>query len=372
MERRRTVVVAPDSFKGSIGAVDAAAAIARGWLRERPDDRVVFLPQADGGEGTLDVIAAAVPDAVHHNTGDVTGPDGRPRPGAWLELPGGVGVVELAQASGLPLMAGPDALGASTRGLGEVIRHAMEHAIASLVIGLGGSASTDGGAGALAALGLELLDSRNSRLADGGGALARLDRIERARLLPPPAAGVALLADVTAPLLGPSGAARVFGPQKGAGLDEVAALEAGLARLATLLGGEPEQAGAGAAGGTAYGFAAAWGASIESGARRIQELTGLDLALRDADVVLTGEGRLDATSLAGKVVGELLATAKGRVPVGIIAGQVASGPDRAHLQAWTCSLADLAGSARAALGHPVRHLEEAGAAAARHFANIAG
>jgi glycerate kinase len=313
-----------------------------------------------------------MPDAVRHVAGDVTGPDGRPRPGTWLELPGRVGVVELALAGGLPLMAEPDALGASTRGLGEVIRHALDHGIASLVVGLGGSASTDGGSGALAALGLELFDSHGSLLADGGGALARLDRIERARLLPPPTEGVVLLADVTAPLLGPAGAAAVFGPQKGAGVCDVAALDAGLARFASLLGGEPEQAGAGAAGGTAYGFAAAWGARIESGARRIQELTGLELALRGADVVLTGEGRLDTTSLAGKVVGELLATAEGRLPVGIIAGQVASGPDRAHVQAWTCSLAELAGSAHAALAHPVRYLEDAGAAAARHFANTAG
>lgn len=371
MERRRTVVVAPDSFKGSLGAAEAAAAIARGWARERPNDGLTLLPQADGGEGTIDAIAAAVPDAVRHDVGDVTGPDGRPTPGVWLELPGGVGVVELAQCCGLPLMRAADPLGATTRGLGEVIRNALGHGLASLVIGLGGSGSTDGGAGALAALGLELLDTDGAPLADGGGALVTLDRIERVRLLRPPPGGVALLADVTAPLLGPAGAAEVFGPQKGAGPGDIRALEAGLARFASLLGGDPETPGAGAAGGAAYGFAAAWGAVIESGALRIQSLTGLDRTLGGADVVLTGEGRFDATSLTGKVVGGVIATAGRRVPVGIIAGQVAAGRDRAETDAWTCALAELAGSADAAIADPERYLEVAGATAARHFAALA-
>lgn len=371
MERRLSVVIAPDSFKGSLRAAAVSAAIARGWAGVRPDDRLTLLPQADGGEGTLDAIAAAAPDAVRHEVGGVTGPDGRPTPGAWLELPGRVGVVELAQCCGLPLMAAADPLGATTRGLGDVIRHAVGRGIASLVIGLGGSASTDGGAGALTALGLELLDAHGSPLADGGGALAALSRVDTARLLPPPPGGVVLLADVTAPLLGPAGAAAVFGPQKGAGPGDIRVLEAGLARFSALLGGHPEAPGAGAAGGAAYGFAAAWGARVESGARRIQSLTGLDDAIDTADVVLTGEGRFDATSLAGKVVGEVVATARQRVPVGVIAGQVAGGAERAVTDAWTCALAELADSADVAMVDPVRYLEEAGAAAARHFAQPA-
>lgn len=367
MDAQLSVVVAPDSFKGSLAAAAAAAAIARGWVGIRPDDRVAILPQADGGEGTLEAIASAIPDAVRHEVGTVTGPDGRPTPGMWLELPGRVGVVELAQFSGLPLMAAPDPLGATTRGVGEVIRHALDREVDSLVIGLGGSASTDGGAGALAALGLDLLDANGSPLADGGGALVALDRVDSTRLIPPPPGGVVLLADVTAPLLGPAGAARVFGPQKGAGPSDIRVLEAGLERLSSLLGGRPDLAGAGTAGGVAYGFAAAWGARIESGARRIQSLTGLDRAIDTADVVLTGEGRFDGTSLAGKVVGELLATAGHRVRVGIIAGQVATGNDRADTDAWCCPLSELAGSARAAMADPIRHLEEAGMRAAGHF-----
>lgn len=368
MDDSLTVVVAPDSFKGSLGAGEVAAAIARGWCSVRPNDRLTLLPQADGGEGTLEAIAAAVSDALRHRAGPVTGPDGRPTPGEWLELPGRVGVVELAQASGLPLMESPDPLGATTRGLGEVIRHALNHGVDSLVVGLGGSASTDGGAGALTALGLELLDADGTRLADGGGALARLDRIDTTRLLPPPPGGVVLLADVTAPLLGPDGATRAFGPQKGAAPDDIPILESGLARFAAALGGDPTVPGSGAAGGTAFGFLAAWGASVESGARRIQSLTGLVDAIGAAEVVLTGEGRFDATSLAGKVVGEVFAAAGRRVPVGVIAGQVAAGTDRAATGAWTCSLTGLAGSAEAAMADPVRYLEEAGGAAAHHFA----
>jgi glycerate kinase len=367
MDQPLAVVVAPDSFKGSLDAQKVAAAMVRGWLDARPHDRVRVLPQADGGEGTLDAIAAAVPDALRHDVGPVTGPDGRPTPGMWLELPGQVGVVELAQSSGLPLMRTPDPLGATTRGLGDVIRHAMEHDIASLVVGLGGSASTDGGAGALSALGLGLLAADDTALDYGGAALAALGRIDKSLLLTPPPGGVTLLADVTAPLLGDNGAAVVFGPQKGADAGQIRMLERGLARFASLLGGDPNAAGSGAAGGTAYGFAAVWDARIESGAHVLQRLTGLTHAISSADVVLTGEGRFDGTSMAGKVVGELLALASGyRARVGIIAGQLQTNPDT-----WAISLTDLAGSASEAMADPALYLEEAGREAARHFSSTA-
>ncbi|MBU1588354.1 MAG: glycerate kinase, partial [Actinobacteria bacterium] len=153
-----TVVIAPDSFKGSLSAREVAEAIAAGWRAVRPDDELVLVPQADGGEGTLDAVEASVPGAVRCSAGSVTGPDGRPTPGEWLQLPDGTAVVELAQPSGLPLMRELDALGATTRGLGQVIRAALEAGATSLVIGLGGSASTDAAAGALAELGLVLLD----------------------------------------------------------------------------------------------------------------------------------------------------------------------------------------------------------------------
>ena len=295
-----TVVISPDSFKGSLDAASVAEAISVGWLTVRPNDHLSLLPQADGGEGTLASIAAAVPGSRIRSAGPVTGPDGRAVDGHWLELPDGTAVVELAQVSGLPLMAALDPLGATTRGLGDVIAAALDAGAERLVIGLGGSASTDGGAGALAALGLGLFDADDVPLPDGGGALARLARVELGEIRPPPARGIRLLSDVSAPLLGPAGAAAVFGPQKGATPADIAILESGLARLADRLGGDPGAPGAGAAGGTGYGLLAAWGASIESGSEAIAGLTGLASAATRADVIITGEGRFDAPRSPGR------------------------------------------------------------------------
>jgi glycerate kinase len=371
------IVIAPDSFKGSLDAAAAAEAIGSGWRAARPLDEVMLLPQADGGEGTLDAIASAVHGAVLHDVRPVTGPDGRPVDGHWLELPDGTAVVELALSSGLPLMARPDPLGATTRGLGEVIAAALDAGATALVIGLGGSASTDGGAGALRALGLELLDATGSPLPDGGKGLGRLDRVDATRLRPPPARGVRLLSDVTAPLLGPTGAAAVFGPQKGANASDVATLDAALARFADVLRHTPVvtdspsqlecAAGAGAAGGTGFGFLALWGAEIEAGSAAIAELTALGTAAASTDVVLTGEGRYDATSSTGKVVGHAFAlTDAGTARPGLIAGSIAAVPiTPAGREVWSVSLVDLAGSFEGALDDPVRWLYAAGIAAAQ-------
>ena len=368
------IVIAPDSFKGTLDAASAASAIGGGWRAVRPLDEVLLLPQADGGEGTLSAIASAVPDARLMDVGPVTGPDGRPVEGHWLWLRDGTAVVELALTSGLPLMAALDPLGATTRGLGEVIAAALDAGATSLVIALGGSASTDGGAGALRALGLELFDQTGSPLPDGGGALARLSRIDESRLRPSPA-GVRLLSDVTAPLLGPTGAAAVFGPQKGATPAEVALLDGALARFADVVartprdahGADPAEsaAGAGAAGGTGYGFLAVWGAEIDAGSAAIATLTGLDAAAASADVVLTGEGRFDATSLTGKVVGNALQLAtRPDARRGVIAGSLASAPPDG---VWSASLVDLAGSQDAAIDDPARWLYAAGIAAAHEL-----
>lgn len=354
------VLIAPDSFKGSLSASLVAEAIAVGWLTVRPHDTIVLLPQADGGEGTLDAIVAAVPSAVRRSAGDVTGPDGHPTPGEWLDLPGGIAVVELAQCSGLPLMYPLDALGATSRGLGEVILAALDAGASSLVIGLGGCASTDGGAGALSALGALLLDSRGAPVADGGGRLGEVHTIDRSRLRAAPHGGVTLLTDVTSPLLGPAGAAAVFGPQKGATPEEVATLDANLAHFARLLPGRPDLPGTGAAGGAGYGFHAAWGAVITPGADYLANLSGLRTALASADVLLTGEGRFDEQSLTGKVVGQLLeAAARAGVRSGVIAGQITA--DR---PVWTASITDLAGSVQAAMAEPRAWLTAAGAKAA--------
>lgn len=380
------VVIAPDSFKGSVDAAIAAEAIGSGWRAVRPLDKVVLLPQADGGEGTLDAIGAAVAGSRLHDVGPVHGPDGRPVEGHWLELPDGTAVVELALSSGLPLMGRLDPLGATTRGVGEVIAAALDAGAGALLIGLGGSASTDGGAGALRALGLELRDAHGGALPDGGGALTRLAEADRSRLRRPPAGGVRLLSDVTAPLLGPSGAAAVFGPQKGADRAEVDVLDAGLARWASVVGrtlvmtdspSQPEVRsdltvvpGAGAAGGTAYGFLAAWGAEIESGAAAIAALTGLAAAVASADLVITGEGRFDATSVGGKVGGNVLHLADAsRTRAAVIAGSLEASPvTPAGSEVWAVGLVELAGTLEAALDDPTRWLYAAGMRAAHELA----
>ena len=355
-----TVVIAPDSFKGSLGARAVAEAIAEGWRSVRPDDELHLVPQADGGEGTLDAVEAAVPGSVRHAAGVVTGPDGRMVSGEWLALPDGTALVELATSSGLPLMASLDPLGATTRGLGETILAALDAGAAKLIIALGGSASTDGGAGALAALGLALVDEQGELVGDGGARLGSVLSVNRQGLRRPPMT-VTLLTDVTAPLLGPAGAAAVFAPQKGATPQQVEQLEQALSQFAQLLGGDPAAPGSGAAGGTAYGFATVWGAEIEPGAEYLARLTGLDALIERADVVLAGEGRFDEQSLMGKGVGRLLE--KSGAKAGVIAGQVTA------VAPWTASLTELAGSAHEAMAEPERWLSEAGAKAARELAS---
>ncbi|PZG19059.1 glycerate kinase [Micromonospora craterilacus] len=360
------VVIAPDSFKGSLAAGEAARALARGWLARRPADGVRQLPLADGGEGTIDAFATALPQA-RRMTETVCGPDGRTVDAGWLLLSDGSAVLELAQSSGLPLMRTPDPLGAHTCGLGAVMRAAVDAGATRLVVGLGGSASTDGGTGALRALGLRLLDSAGRDLPPGGAALVDLARIDVGGLIPPPPGGIDLLVDVTAPLAGPTGAAATYGPQKGAQPDDVDVLDRALRRLAQVLGGRPDEPGSGAAGGTAYGLAAVWGARILPGARTISALVGMPAALAGADIVVTGEGRFDQTSLTGKVVGSLLDQAGTvGVQVGVVAGQLTGPVPRSVSDA--ISLADLAGSVAAALDDPTRWLVEAGGVMAQRLA----
>ncbi|TQC47468.1 glycerate kinase [Rhodococcus sp. WS4] len=357
------VVLAPDSFKGSLTATEVAAALAAGWSTVRPDDELVLLPQADGGEGTVDAVASCHDTGVWREVPGVRGPDGRPRTGRWLLLEDGTAVVELAQMSGLPLMGSPDPGGASTTGLGQVIAAALADGAKALLIGLGGSASTDGGAGALRALGAKLLDRDGREIPDGGAALADLATIDVDWLIEPPPGGVELLTDTTAVLCGPHGAAQIFGPQKGADPAECDRLERALANLAGCLGARlpcsPDKPGVGAAGGTGFGLSA-WGGRLVPGAARIAELTGLSAEFGRADVVVTGEGQFDATSLSGKLVGSVLercaATATRSV---VVAGRLAASPPGIGI-----SLSDLAGSADGALAAPTMWCRVAGAVAA--------
>jgi glycerate kinase len=348
------VVIAPDSFKGTAEAPEVAAAIAAGWRSVRPDDEVVEVPMADGGEGTLDALAVAVPGSVRVPVA-VDGPDDRRVETAYLRLPDGTAVVELAATSGITLLDPLRPRTAHTRGFGTAIRAALDAGAPALLLAIGGSASTDGGAGMLAALGARLLDDAGRAVPDGGAGLLRLASVDLSALVPIPPGGVLVLTDVVNPLLGPGGAAAVYGPQKGASPADVAALEAGLLRLAGLLPADPAVPGAGAAGGTGFGLLA-WGASLVPGASAVAAAAGLSAVVASADLVVTGEGRFDGQSAQGKVPEAVraLAAASG-VPALLVAGAVDADPigyiaavSLTELVGRTASFADPAGSLRLA------------------------
>lgn len=320
------VVIAPDSFKGTLDAPAAAAAMAAGWLRVRPDDEVTLVPLSDGGDGLLRVFA---PRVVRTREVEVTGPRGRPRPGRVAVLDKDVAVVEVADACGLAWVteAERDPLTATTAGVGDLLLAARATGAAHLLVGLGGSATVDGGIGALARLGAAVSDDvgqpiREPRALD-------LERVGQVRWPGPSGwdgVRVSLLADVRTPL---GEAAPVYGPQKGAAQDQVLRLARGLAHWADVverdltpgcrLRNEP---GTGAAGGLAFGLAAGLGAWIVDGAQWVAQSLGLQTALAHADVLVVGEGQLDATSFAGKVVGNALdIAARLGVPASAVVGR---------------------------------------------------
>lgn len=331
------VVVAPDSFGGALDSVAAAAAIARGWASSRPDDEIVQIPMADGGEGTLAAIAAARGDAVERHAVATTDALGRDVTAEWLSLEGGAAFVEMAAASGLARLS-PDertpdnARLASTRGTGRLIQAALDAGATRLVVGLGGSATTDGGAGLLVELGLRLLDARGDDLPDGGGALAELDHVEVDGLDPRLAdLEIVIASDVTSPLTGPRGAAATFSPQKGADPDTVQALDAALGRwgaeIRRATGRDVvDEPGAGAAGGTTAGLLGFTSARVRSGVEIVAELVGLAAACENADLVLTGEGRADEQTLAGKAALGVAGHA-GKAPVILLCGGLGPGSE---------------------------------------------
>lgn len=357
------VVVAPDSFKGTLTAAEAGQRLAAGWLAVRPRDTIAIRPMADGGEGTLDAFAA-VPGCERVPVG-VVDAVGRAREASWLRLPDGTGVVELAAACGIVGLDPLDARGAHTTGFGMAIRAALEAGVSRLLLAIGGSASTDCGAGLLTALGARLLDERGRGVTvHGNSALPLVARVDLSAMLPPPPGGAVVLSDVTNPLLGPLGAAAVFGPQKG-GAEIIEELELNLALFAELLGGDVEAAGAGAAGGAGFALQR-WGATTESGARAVAQAVGLEAALEGADLVITGEGRFDSQSVAGKVVSVVREMA-GDARVAVVAGRIAAPVDGL---AGAVSLWELAG--QDALKDAARVAEEAGRALASRFEADAG
>ncbi len=304
------ILVAPDSFKGSLTPSQVARALSDGWRRGRPTDEISLIPLADGGEGTLDAIKATGAEwlelPVHARD-----PLGRQIRATFLRR-GDEGVIEMAAASGLSLVAPGerDAMAATTLGTGQVLAAAIGLGVRRIVIGLGGSATTDGGAGLLTALGARFLDEKGRDVGAGGGGLAGLARVELdelAELLSEVELTVA--SDVTNPLLGPTGAAATYGPQKGANAAQVAELDATLARYADLVEMEigrdvRNEPGAGAAGGTGFALLAIADRfskfAVRPGVDVVMELAGFDEALTAADIVLTGEGRIDGQTRFGK------------------------------------------------------------------------
>ncbi|MGW4242751.1 glycerate kinase [Nocardia sp. NPDC004722] len=318
------VVVAPDKFRGSLTAPQVAAHLAAGLRRARPDIPVVTVPVADGGDGTVAALVAGGYSGLQTN---VTGPVGNPVIASFA-MRGADAVVELAEASGLRRL--PDrptpttALTATSAGTGELIRTAVRRGARRVVLGLGGSACTDGGAGMLTALGARLLDASGRPVAPGGAALRRLARIDTTDLLRVP---VVVASDVDNPLLGQRGAAQIFGPQKGAGPREIEALEAGLARFSEIarrdLGIDAaDRRGAGAAGGVGFAALAFLGATIRPGIEIILEQLDFAHVLAGARLVITGEGSLDEQTLYGKApIGVAREAWRAEVPVVAVSGR---------------------------------------------------
>jgi glycerate 2-kinase len=355
------IVIAPDSFKGSLSAERAARAIARGVARSLPAAEVVLRPVADGGEGT---VAAALGAGYAPRTVRVSGPDGRPVD-ATFAVADGTAVVELASAAGMGL-APPAPSTASTRGVGELVAAALDASVRRIVLGIGGSATTDGGAGMLQALGVRLEDAAGRDVPPGGAGLAVLARAD-ATGLDPRLADVELVvaSDVDNPLTGPSGAAHVFAPQKGASPDDVRALDDALTRYADVLARDlgvdvARVPGAGGAGGTAAG-ALAIGAQVVSGAALVCDLVGLPGALGGATLAITGEGALDEQTLRGKAPAEVAARARAAgVPCLALAGSVRLDPAQIAAAGFTAAhaLTEVEPDVGRCLAEPERVLAE--------------
>ena len=337
------VVVAPAPFKSALGPADAATAIAIG-VRQAGHE-AIEVPVADGGEGTMDALVAAAGGRVVQ--APARDPLGRPITAGFGQLPDGTAVVELAQASGYERLADAerDPEATSTLGTGDLIRAALDEGATRIVVGVGGSATTDGGMGIAIALGARMLDAHGTALAGTGADLARVASIDLsdldARLAHVP---VEVACDVASPLVGAEGAAHVFGPQKGASPEAVLRLDAGLVNLAAVLAaqglpGIAHMARAGAAGGAAGGMAAMLGADLIDGGALVIHAAGLVAALQRADLCITGEGRLDAQTRRGKAPAAVAAAcASVGVPCVGLFGQVDVSPEVARDMGFVSSI----------------------------------
>ncbi len=356
------LLVAPDKFRGTLTAAEAASAVASGWRRARPGDEIEEVPLADGGEGTLDVLVDAY--GGERKTVPVTGPLGDPADAEWGLIErarGPLAVVEMSRASGLRLLQGHrrDVARATTRGTGELLRVACREA-GEVLVCIGGSATNDGGAGMAQALGIRLLDGSGRELEPGGAALLRLAAIDASALDGNARRATFLVAcDVDNPLTGPQGASAVYGPQKGATPEDVAMLDRALGHLADVIRSDlgldvREMPGAGAAGGLGAGLVAFLGAELRPGVEVVMEAVGFADRLARADLVVTGEGRLDEQSLHGKVPDGVVRAARAAgTPAVILCGRAEVRPDGVRVE----SLVERFGERRA-MGDAGRGLEE--------------
>ena len=340
------ILLAPDSFKGSLTAFQVAASMSRGIKKVLPRAQTVKMPLSDGGEGLVDALVGATGGKLLRQ--QVTGPLGGPLQACWGILGGDkeikTGVIEMAAASGLTLVppAQRNPMLSTTYGTGELIRAALQHDCSRLIIGIGGSATNDGGMGMAQALGVRFLDGEGENLPFGGGGLLQLARIDMDGLEPTLQKVSLLVAcDVDNPLTGPQGAAAVYGPQKGADSTMVRQLDRGLQHLAAViatdLGIEVEHIrGAGAAGGLGAGLMAFLGAELAPGIEIVMDLVGLEKELAKCELVFTGEGRLDAQSAFGKVpVGVARRARNHGIPVIALAGSVAQEAAALHEEGIT-------------------------------------
>ena len=343
------IVVAPAAFKGTLSARDAAAAMAQGVRDARADAEIIELPMADGGDGTLDVMLTHGFSPVLIEAVDALG---RPRT-SRIGMRGNEAVIELAEVCGIAQLTELEPIQASSRGLGLAMCAALDPGAQHLIVAIGGSASTDGGLGMLMALGLAATDVAGQPVSPdlaGLGRIASFDAFD----LDPRIESLTLLTDVDSPLLGPSGAAHVFGPQKGLTPDQCAWADDLLSRWAEIVdsaGVHVSSPGAGAAGGVGFAALAVLGARRSAGAEAIAELINLDELVAGFDLVITGEGAIDSSTSAGKAPVRVIQAARAAsVPIELISGRHALG---------ITSLEDLAGSAEQAMADPGRWLREA-------------
>jgi glycerate kinase len=362
------VVVAPDKFKGTLSAKAVARAMADGIKEVLPDAEVVLVPMADGGEGTMDALLAAVGGRTHEVV--VTGPLGEPTAAQFGILADGTAIIEMARASGFELVPPDkrDPTVTTTYGTGELIEAALDFSCRRIIIGIGGSATCDAGIGAAQALGVKILKEDGSEVGFGGRELVTIAGIDIAPI-DPRTRGVQFLvaSDVKNPLYGPLGAAHVFAPQKGASAEQVILLEQGLINFAGVVERDlgvtvSELPGGGAAGGLGAGLVAFLGATIKPGAELVMEAVELRRKLQGADLVVTGEGQIDFQSAYGKVPAGVAGLAREcAVKTVAIAGRLGEGYQELYNAGIDeiITLEKTAGSLEAAMNNPAPFIKKA-------------